>query len=161
MTTPGTHEPKIAIRFATAGDMPWLKQNDKAISSAILEKKIFDKEILVATADSTKAAWLRFSFFWDTLPFVNTIGVDADHRRQKIGTKLLLHWEGMMKAEGFRKVLVATLSSERAQHFFRHLEYQDCGSLILPQAPLEIIMMKKLPQKEASPTPEKSAPAAG
>lgn len=41
-------------------------------------------------------------------------------------------------------VLTSTLSSEGAQHFYRKRGYVDCGSLLLPGEPLEIILRKEL-----------------
>ena len=38
----------------------------------------------------------------------------------------------------------STLSSEGAQFFYRKNGYLDCGSLLLPGEPLEIILLKEL-----------------
>jgi len=49
-----------------------------------------------------------------------------------------------MKTQGYKKVLTSTLSNEDAQHFYRKLGYKDCGSLLLPDEPLEIIFIKEI-----------------
>ena len=41
-------------------------------------------------------------------------------------------------------VLTSTLSNEQAQFFYRKNGYTDCGSLLLPEEPLEIILRKDL-----------------
>ena len=41
-------------------------------------------------------------------------------------------------------VLTSTRSDERAQGFYRKLGYRDCGALLLPEEPLEIILFKKI-----------------
>ena len=43
-----------------------------------------------------------------------------------------------------REVLTSTLSNERGQFFFRKRGYTDCGALLLPGEPLEIILRKEL-----------------
>jgi len=49
-----------------------------------------------------------------------------------------------MKKNNHKIVLTSTLSSEQAQFFYRKNGYIDCGSLLLPKEPLEIILLKKL-----------------
>lgn len=41
--------------------------------------------------------------------------------------------------------MASTQADETAQHFYRKLGYQDCGSLCLTNQALEIIMIKILP----------------
>ena len=53
-------------------------------------------------------------------------------------------FEQEMVKKGYKKILTSTLSSERAQFFYRKNGYIDCGSLILPDEPLEIILMKEI-----------------
>jgi hypothetical protein len=47
-------------------------------------------------------------------------------------------------AQGFTQVMTSTLSNEDAQHFYRKLGYRDVGALLLPDEPLEIILLKEL-----------------
>ena len=54
------------------------------------------------------------------------------------------------EAEGFTEVLTSTLAHERGQFLYRKLGYQDCGALILPNEPLEIIMRKRIADDDAS-----------
>ena len=49
-----------------------------------------------------------------------------------------------MARAGYREVLTSTLSNERGQFFFRKRGYTDCGALLLPGEPLEIILRKEL-----------------
>jgi hypothetical protein len=39
-------------------------------------------------------------------------------------------------------VLTSTLANERGQFLYRKLGYQDCGALLFPNEPLEIILRK-------------------
>lgn len=49
-----------------------------------------------------------------------------------------------MRPRGYKYALTSTLSNEDAQHFYRKRGYKDCGSLILPGEPLEIILIKDM-----------------
>jgi len=49
-----------------------------------------------------------------------------------------------MQKQGYDEVMTSTLSDETVQHFYRKLEYQDCGSLLLPDEALEILFLKSL-----------------
>ena len=49
-----------------------------------------------------------------------------------------------MAKHGHKRVLTSTLSNEGAQFFYRKNGYTDCGALLLPDEPLEIILLKEL-----------------
>jgi hypothetical protein len=53
-------------------------------------------------------------------------------------------WETSHRARGHTFVLTSTVSAENAQHFYRRLGYVDCGSLLLPDEPTELILRKPL-----------------
>ena len=56
------------------------------------------------------------------------------------------HWQEDMKKQGYGLLLISTQVDEQAQHFYRKIGYQDCGSLILYvpgfQQPMEMFMSK-------------------
>ena len=54
-----------------------------------------------------------------------------------------------MLKKRYKQVLTSTLSNERAQFFYRKNGYVDCGSLLLPREPLEIILLKHLDSEES------------
>ena len=54
------------------------------------------------------------------------------------------HWEQDMIEIGTTFVLTSTQSDEQAQHFYRKLGYNDCGSLNFDTQSTEIILIKKL-----------------
>ena len=49
-----------------------------------------------------------------------------------------------MQQRDNNQIMTSTLSDETAQHFYRKLQYQDCGSLMLPGEALEIFFLKSL-----------------
>lgn len=133
---------------AVSGDATWLAANDRHVSRAIIEDKIERGEILVAWLDGTRVGWLRWSYFWDAIPFMNLLYVVESVRGTSIGKQLVLRWEAMMRSNGVERVLTSTLSNETAQHFYRKLGYRDTGSLLLPDEPLEIILTKVLEEDQ-------------
>lgn len=49
-----------------------------------------------------------------------------------------------MAKKGCKTVMTSTMSDEQAQFFYRKIGYADCGSLLLPDEPLEIILRKNI-----------------
>jgi ribosomal protein S18 acetylase RimI-like enzyme len=60
------------------------------------------------------------------------------------GTQLISFWEDQMRKLGHEMIMTSTLSNERAQHLYRRLGYEDCGSLLMRGEPLEILFLKRL-----------------
>ena len=90
------------------------------------------------------AGWLRWNLFWDNTPFMNMLFVLENCRQKGIGRALVENWEKECLSAGYSLVLTSTQSDEGAQHFYRHVGYKECGSLILPGEVLEIIFCKQL-----------------
>ena len=134
----------IKIRFATSQDYNYLVHKDHHIQPEVVEKKIEDSEIIVVLDNEQNIGWLRFNYFWDEIPFMNMLWIEEDYRKKGIGTRLVNFWEIEMQKRGNNQVMTSTLSNETAQHFYRKLEYQDCGSLLLPDEALEILFLKSL-----------------
>ena len=133
----------IEIRFATSQDYDYLVHNDRQIKPEVV-KKIEDAEIIVVLDNEQNIGWLRFNYFWDEIPFMKMLWIEEDYRRKGIGTRLVNFWETEMFQRDKNQVMTSTLSDEAAQHFYRKLEYQDCGSLLLPDEALEIFFLKSL-----------------
>ena len=134
----------IEIRFATSQDYDYLVHNDRQIKPEVVKKKIEDADIIVVLDNEQNIGWLRFNYFWDEIPFMNMLWIEEDYRRKGIGTRLVNFWETEISQRDKNQVMTSTLSDETAQHFYRKLEYQDCGSLLLPDEALEIFFLKSL-----------------
>jgi len=132
----------MKITFAQEEDKEYLVIHDTHISAEVITQKIARKEIIICHKKHP-IGWLRFGFLWDEIPFMNLLMIEKGHRNQGYGTQLVKFWEGEMKDQGYSQVMTSTLSNESAQHFYRKLGYKDCGSLIMPGEPLEILMRKR------------------
>ena len=137
-------EDQISCAIATPGDADYLVEHDQHIAPAMLRRKIAAGEVFVGKADRQIIAWLRYGYFWDSLPFMNMLVVDQRFRSQGIGTQLITFWEHAMHEAGYQQVMTSSLANERAQHLYRRLGYRDAGAFLLPGEPLEILFLKKL-----------------
>ncbi len=138
---------KSLIRYAQRSDLRALAALDKHVSEDELERVIDRRRIIVYEKDGI-VGWLRFGLFWDELPFMNMLFVIEKERGKGCATALCDFWESEMRSQGYKYALTSTLSNENAQHFYRKRGYKDCGSLILPNESLEIILLKELNNNE-------------
>lgn len=134
----------IIIRIAKKEDFQSLIELDKHISTDVIQKKIERKEIVVLLIKDEIIGWLRYSMFWDEHPFMNMLYIHERQRENGYGNQLLSFWEEKMIENGFSTLMLSTLSSEKAQHFYRNNGYKDIGGFLMPHEPLEIIMIKEI-----------------
>ena len=127
------------IRYAEDYDLDLLCKYDRHISRAELGSCIKAKRVLIMFHDDIFIGWLRFNLFWDNIPFMNML-----HFVEEYSSRLVSFWEKEMLKSGYKMVLTSTQSDERGQFFYRKNGYVDCGSLLLPGEPLEIILRKNL-----------------
>lgn len=99
---------------------------------------------MVFEVDGAVVGLLRWGLFWDQVPFMNLLWVLPDRRGQGFGTALVDAWEKSQLAPGHDLVLTSTMSDERSQHLYRRIGYLDCGALLLPDEPAELILRKPL-----------------
>lgn len=130
------------IRYADDNDFESLMKYDTHIAGRELENSISSRRVPVSFENGVLVGWLRFNLFWDSIPFMNMLYVLPEHRGKGHGSALVDFWEKEMLESGYKMLLTSTLLNEQAQFFYRKKGYTDCGSLLLPHEPLEIIMLK-------------------
>jgi ribosomal protein S18 acetylase RimI-like enzyme len=140
----------MRIAFAESEDLDYLAGEDHHVPRGVIEQKIERREILMLHHDGQRAGLLRWGYFWDEIPFMNLLWVQEELRGIGFGTRLVAFWEDEMRKAGYAEVMTSTLSSERAQHLYRRLGYEDCGCLLLRDEPLEIILSKTLAKEQSS-----------
>jgi len=134
----------MEIGLANGKDYSYLVVNDCHVTPEMMRKKLEQNEIIVIRDDKQILGWLRYGYFCDVIPFMSMLYVEEKHRRKGLGTRLVEFWENEMKKKGYDKVMTSSDSPEQGQHFYRKLGYRDCGALLLPDEPLEIIFLKSL-----------------
>ncbi len=132
------------IRYADERDLDTLIRYDRHIAPEELRRSIRVKRVLVMLEDDGLIGWLRFDLFWDTIPFMNMLYLLEGHRGKGYGRQLVGYWEREMAGAGHKLVMTSTRADERGQFFYRKNGYVDCGSLLLPHEPLELILQKGL-----------------
>ncbi len=132
------------IRYADERDLDILKKHDKHIEASELLKSINAKRVLIMLDNDEFIGWLRFNLFWDSIPFMNMLYFLEDYRGKGYGKQLVDFWEKEMLSSQHKFVMTSTQSDEKAQFFYRKNGYVDCGSLLFPNEPLEIIFIKNL-----------------
>jgi GNAT superfamily N-acetyltransferase len=139
------HMGKNTIRFAVKGDEPWFRINDELLREDLILRKISAREVLLAEVNGVLIGMLRFSYLWDSIPFMNLLFIIEEYRERGIGRDLVNYWEEIMKVDGYKYVMTSTQADETAQHFYRKIGYRDCGSMLYPgQNPLELFLIKQL-----------------
>ena len=139
----------MTVRYANEGDLALLRGHDRHIRADELQSSIAAKRVLLILDGGRAAGWLRYNLFWDNLPFLNMLYLFEEYRGKGYGAQLVQYWEAEMARAGYREVLTSTLSDEQGQFFFRRGGYTDCGALLLPGEPLEIILRKELTEQTA------------
>ncbi len=138
----------VDIHPVTEADRAFWFSLDRHLAPDAFDRKVRDRMGLVLSDEDGPAGILRWSLFWDSIPFCNLLFVREDRRGRGYGSGLMAHWEETMKAGGFGLVMTSTQSDETAQYFYRSLGYRDCGGLTLPfpgyEQPLELILAKAL-----------------
>lgn len=139
----GTTTPAI-IRTATEEDMDFLLAHDRHVEPHVLTRVVDEGRASVLEEGGELRGWLRWSLFWDELPFLNMLFLLEDHRGRELGSTLLDEWERSMLAAGHSRVLTSTASDERSQHLYRRRGYLDSGVLLLPGEVAELLLTKNL-----------------
>lgn len=132
------------IRYAGKSDLALLSEYDAHVSPEELETLTGLGRVLILEDAQGFAGWLRYNLFWDNTPFLNMLYILEGRRGQGLGGELTEFWEAEMRAQGYDRVLTSSQADERGQFFYRKHGYVDCGSLLLPGEPLEIIFLKDL-----------------
>lgn len=138
----------MTIRYVNAEDHDFWFSLDRHLSENEFQLKVRDQMGYVLIKDSLPVGILRWSLFWDSIPFCNLLYVQDDLQRKGYGRLLVEHCEADVITRGYNLVMTSTQSDEEAQHFYRKLGYKDCGGLTLPfpgyEQPMELILAKKL-----------------
>ena len=135
----------LTIRHVQPEDREFWYCLDRHLPAAEFAHKVSTRTGYVLLADDVPVGLLRYSLFWDSIPFCNMLYIDHCHQRKGYGKKLMEHWEAEMKTLGYDRLLTSTQADEEAQHFYRKLGYQDCGGFVIDvPGPMELVLIKTL-----------------
>jgi len=137
----------LEIRYGSGDDLVWLAQADQHVSAIWVERCIAQREYIVALLEGERAGFLRYSWFWGSIPYMDMILIDESRQRRGIGTRLFEFWETEMRAHGARTLMTSSESSETApQAWHRRNGFEPCGQLTFGQwqSDAELFFVKDL-----------------
>lgn len=132
------------IRYVNDADKDFWFSLDKHLSVAQFEKKVRDRQGYILSVDDTPIAILRYDLFWDNTPFCTMLYISQSYQNQGYGTALMNYWENEMQSLGYDLLLVSTRADETSQHFYRKIDYIDCGALDIANEATELILYKRI-----------------
>ena len=133
----------VKIRFAIPDDCNSLSNKDMHIDPHRLNSAIKEKRVLIIERDEL-IGWLRFSYFWDSIPFIDMLYILEPFRNKKYGTALIDSFEWDMKLRGFNEIMTSTASEEYSQHLYHKLGFKSVGGFFPPKETYEIILTKNI-----------------
>ena len=118
------------MRFATAADADWCHSLDGLISGELVRRKIAQQEVVVIEGEHGPVAYLRLGFLWSTLPQIELIWVETQHRKKGLGRALLEFVEQSLREKGHKILLSSSQADEPAsQAWHRAVGFRECGLL--------------------------------
>ena len=134
------------VKYVSDSDRAFWFSLDKHLSEGEYDLKVRDKRAYIISLHKHPIGVMRYSLFWDSIPFLNLIYIDDAYQGMGYGKQAVLFWECEMRKLGYAAVMTSTQADEQAQHFYRKLGYIEKGSLFFDntpfEQPLEIVMMK-------------------
>ena len=131
------------IRTAVPADLEGVRQYDRHIPASRLADCIRRGLVDVLVEDGRIVGVLRWSLFWQSLPFLDLIYLDESLRGHGWGTNMMAHWETNMTAQGFSDVMLSTQSDETSKFFYEKLGYRRCGAFLPPDQDVEEWIYRK------------------
>lgn len=134
----------MTVKLAEMKDNRRIANLDRHIPPARLDECIEQGQVYVLEdTDDSVFGVLRYSFFWQTIPFLDLIYLDEACRGNGYGTEMMRKWECDMKACGYRYVMTSTQADETAWLFYEKLGYRRVGGFFPPEQDAEEWMYLK------------------
>ena len=134
----------MTVKLAEMKDNRRIANLDRHIPPARLDECIEQGQVYVLEdTDDSVFGVLRYSLFWQTIPFLDLIYLDEACRGNGYGTEMMRKWECDMKACGYRYVMTSTQADETAWLFYEKLGYRRVGGFFPPDQDAEEWMYLK------------------
>ncbi len=145
----------MIIELAQGKDKQKIAKLDCHIPSPRLGECIRNGQVYVLKDDSIKnggqnhrlkdpvVGVLRYSLFWQTIPFLDLLYIDKSYRRMGYGTEMMREWENAMTMLRYKYVMTSTQADEEAWIFYEKLGYRKVGGFFPPEQEAEEWMYLK------------------
>ncbi len=133
----------MIIRRANMEDVCQIQQYDHHIPQQRLRRCVENGEVDVLCDGEKIVGTLRYSLFWQTIPFLDLLYIDEIYRGCGWGSKMMALWEANMKALGYAYSMLSTQADETAYLFYEKLGYRRIGAFLPPEQEADEIMYLK------------------
>ena len=120
-----------------------LRRYDSHIPEARLMSCIRDGFVYAILSDEKIVGILRYSLFWQTIPFLDLLYLDERLRGKGLGTAAMAQWEAEMGKLGYNYVMLSTQEDETAKFFYEKLGYRNIGVFLPPEQDAQELMYGK------------------
>lgn len=133
----------MELTLATVKDFSAVRKYDSHIPSVRLSACINENMVYALREGSEIIGILRFSLFWQTIPFLDLLFLDEAHRGKGYGRKAMAQWEQNMADLGHQHVMLSTQEDETAKYFYEKLGYRPIGAFLPPEQEADELMYAK------------------
>ena len=133
----------MEIRQADSKDKPRIIQYDSHIHPSKLDECIRNQLVYVLCDEKAIVGVLRYSLFWQSIPFLDLLYIDEDYRGKGYGRQMMEHWESVMQRMKYKYLMLSTQEDETAKYFYEKLGYRRIGAFLPSEQEADEIMYLK------------------
>ena len=134
----------MEIRLANRNDQQGVIKYDSHIQPSTVDKCIQDQLVYVLCDEENIVGILRYSLFWQSIPFLDLLYIDEAYRGKGYGRHMMDHWESVMQTMQYEYVMLSTQADETAKYFYEKLGYRRIGAFLPPDQDADEIMYLKM-----------------
>ena len=134
----------MEIRLANRNDQQSVIKYDGHIHPSTVDKCIQDQLVYVLCDEENIVGILRYSLFWQSIPFLDLLYIDEAYRGKGYGRHMMDHWESVMQTMKYEYVMLSTQEDETAKYFYEKLGYRRIGAFLPPDQDADEIMYLKM-----------------
>lgn len=133
----------MTIQRAKPEQLEQLRRYDSHIPAQRLLDCIRRGFVHIIQSEGQVVGILRYSLFWQTIPFLDLLFLDEDFRGKGMGSRAMARWEAEMRKTGYNYVMLSTQEDETAQFFYDKLGYRRIGAFLPPDQEAQELMYGK------------------
>ena len=133
----------LIIEIAGKELLPQLLDYEPHLPTDRIQHCLDNETIMVLTDGNRVVGLLRWSLFWQTIPFLDLIYLDNEIQNQGHGSEMMRQWEAHMARLGYTYVMTSTQADESAWQFYEKLGYTQIGTFTPPDQEAPELMYGK------------------
>lgn len=133
----------VEIRLADRKEIQKIIRYDNHIHPERMEGCIGNRQVFVLCVETEIVGVLRYSLFWQTIPFLDLLYIDEAYRGKGFGRQMMAYWEAVMQKMQCKYVMLSTQEDETAKYFYEKLGYRRIGAFLPPEQDADELMYLK------------------